>query len=100
DLMEVPDVAEKFESILTILASSLNIKSVVQETMKIVQKCGQINKSFKSSGPRKRSRDESQHHLFACMSTPEKKARVCKMSTKRSYSASPCPRSPNADPLI
>lgn len=26
DLMEVPDVAEKFESILTILASVLNIK--------------------------------------------------------------------------
>ncbi|CAG8477854.1 10374_t:CDS:2, partial [Acaulospora morrowiae] len=99
DLMEVPDVAEKFESILTILASTLNIKSVVRETMKIVQKGGQMNKSFKSAGLRKQSRDKSQHHLSECMSTPEK-ARVCKVSTKRSYSASPCPGSPNADPLI
>ncbi|CAB5395731.1 unnamed protein product [Rhizophagus irregularis] len=81
DLMEVPDVAEKFESILTILASVLNIKSVVRETIKIVQRSGQTNKSFKSAGLRKRPRNESQHHLSACMSTP-KKARVCKRSGK------------------
>ncbi|PKC63057.1 hypothetical protein RhiirA1_397151 [Rhizophagus irregularis] len=99
DLMEVPDVAEKFESILTILASVLNIKSVVRETIKIVQRSGQTNKSFKSAGLRKRPRNESQHHLSACMSTP-KKARVCKVSTERPYPASPCPGSPNADPLI
>ncbi|CAG8648635.1 1161_t:CDS:10 [Ambispora leptoticha] len=99
DLMEVPDMAEKFESILTILASVLNIKSVVRETIKIVQRSGQTNKSFKSAGLRKRTRNESQHHLSACMSTP-KKARVCKVSTERPYPASPCPGSPNADPLI
>ncbi|CAG8614172.1 14501_t:CDS:2, partial [Acaulospora colombiana] len=50
DLMEVPDVAEKFESILTILASALNIKSVVQETIKIVQKSGQDNNHLRVPG--------------------------------------------------
>ncbi|CAI2193680.1 13345_t:CDS:10 [Funneliformis geosporum] len=99
DLMEVPDMAEKFESILTILASVLNIKSVVGETIKIVQRSGQTNKSFKSAGLRKRSRNESQRHLYACMSTP-KKARVCKVSTERPYPASPCPGSPNSGSLI
>ncbi|GES90377.1 C2H2-type zinc finger transcription factor [Rhizophagus clarus] len=35
DLMEVPDTAEKFDSILMILASVLNAKSAIRETIKI-----------------------------------------------------------------
>ncbi|RIA85518.1 hypothetical protein C1645_741508 [Glomus cerebriforme] len=37
ELMEVPDNAKNFCSILTILASVLNIKAVVQETIKAVR---------------------------------------------------------------
>ncbi|GBB89331.1 hypothetical protein RclHR1_01600003 [Rhizophagus clarus] len=99
DLMEVPDVAEKFESILPILASVLNIKSVVRETIKMVQKNGQINKSFKSAGLQKRPRDENRSHLSACMSTP-KKMRVCAKVDTRSYPTSPCPGCLNDEPLI
>ncbi|GES85767.1 C2H2-type zinc finger transcription factor [Rhizophagus clarus] len=100
DPMEVPDTVENFDSVLTILASVLNAKSVVQETAKIVQTRGQATKSFKSVGLRKRPRDGGQHKLSACMSTP-KKVKVCaKMNTRRSYPSSPCPGSPNTEPLI
>ncbi|RIA87204.1 hypothetical protein C1645_740297 [Glomus cerebriforme] len=103
DLMEVPDTIEKFDSVLTILASVLNAKSAVQETVKMVQTGGQATKStksFKSVGIRKRPRDESQHKLSACMSTP-KKVKLCKVNNiRRPYPASPCPGSPNAKPLI
>ncbi|CAB5360736.1 unnamed protein product [Rhizophagus irregularis] len=103
DLMEVPDTVEKFDSVLTILASVLNAKSVVQETVKMVQtggQAGQATKSFKSVGLRKRSRDESQYKLSACMSTPKKVKLCTKVNNIRSYPASPCPGSPNAEPLI
>ncbi|CAB4427528.1 unnamed protein product [Rhizophagus irregularis] len=92
DLMEVPDTVEKFDSVLTILASVLNAKSVVQQTIKVVQ-TGQTTKSFKSAGLRKRSRDENQHQLSACMSTPKKAKVYDKMNITRSYPASPCPES-------
>ncbi|GBB84115.1 hypothetical protein RclHR1_10750004 [Rhizophagus clarus] len=72
DLMEVPDTVENFDSVLTILASILNAKSVVQETVKMVQTGRYITKSFKNVGLRKRPRDEGQHQLPACMSTPKK----------------------------
>ncbi|CAB4388009.1 unnamed protein product [Rhizophagus irregularis] len=92
DLMEVPDTVEKFDSVLTILASVLNAKSVVQQTIKVVQ-TGQTTKSFKSAGLRKRSQDENQHQLSACMSTPKKAKVYDKMNITRSYPASPCPES-------
>ncbi|CAG8661834.1 9187_t:CDS:2, partial [Paraglomus brasilianum] len=98
DLMEVPDTVEKFDSVLTILASVLNAKSVVQETVKMVQTGGQATKSFKSVGLRKRPRDESQHELSACMSTPKKMKLCTKVNNiRRSYPASPCPGLPNAE---
>ncbi|CAI2175886.1 19774_t:CDS:2 [Funneliformis geosporum] len=101
DLMEVPDTVEKFDSVLSILASVLNAKSVVQETVKMVQTGGQSTKSFKSVGLRKRPRDDGQHKLSACMSTPKKVKLCTKVNiTRRSYPASPCPGSPNAEPLI
>ncbi|CAG8561366.1 8290_t:CDS:10 [Ambispora leptoticha] len=101
DLMEVPDTVEKFDSVLTILASVLNAKSVVQETVKMVQTGGQATKSFKSVGLRKRPRDESQHKLSACMSTPKKMKLCTKVNNiRRSYPASPCPGLPNAELLI
>jgi hypothetical protein len=67
--------------------------------IKIVQRSGQTNKSFKSAGLQKQPRNESQHHLYACMSTP-KKTRVCKVSTERPYPASLCPGLPNSESLI
>ncbi|CAG8714941.1 7185_t:CDS:10, partial [Funneliformis mosseae] len=50
DTLQVPDTVEKFDSILMILASVLNAKSVVQETVKMVQTAGQTTKAFKSAG--------------------------------------------------
>ncbi|CAG8541030.1 12439_t:CDS:10 [Ambispora gerdemannii] len=99
DLMEVPDIAEKFDSILIILASVLNAKSAIRETIRMTQTKGQTIKSFKSVGFRKRPRDED-HQMSACLSTP-KKAKVCaKVNDERPYPVSPCPGSPNSEPLI
>jgi hypothetical protein len=58
-----------------------------------VVQTGQTTKSFKSAGLRKRSRDENQHQLSACMSTPKKAKVYDKMNITRSYPASPCPES-------
>ena len=97
NLMEVPDTAEKFDSILIILASVLNAKvscmffvlyicfdiqmyfkcqSAIRETIRMTQTKGKTIKSFKSVGFRKRPRDEDHQQMSACLTTP-KKPKVC-----------------------
>ncbi|KAG9301062.1 hypothetical protein G9A89_015798 [Geosiphon pyriformis] len=75
DSMEVPDKAGKFPSVLTILASILNAKAVVRETIKAVQPKGPTIQSLEEAGLQKRFRNENQCHLYMCMPTP-KKAKV------------------------
>ncbi|CAG8544462.1 11598_t:CDS:2 [Ambispora leptoticha] len=95
ELMEVPDNAENFPYILTILASVLNIKAVVQEIIKAVQAKKQTVKSFKRAGFRKRPLDKNEDRISPCLSTP-KKAKVCAEAyTEKSYPSSPCPGSPS-----
>ncbi|RIA92110.1 hypothetical protein C1645_821191 [Glomus cerebriforme] len=100
ETMEVPDSAENFSSILEILASVLNMKTVVRKTMKVVQVKKQT-KSFKKAGFRKRPLEENQHRLSLCLPTP-KKAKVCtEANVERSYPSSVCPESPHSElPLI
>ncbi|CAG8670334.1 12556_t:CDS:10, partial [Funneliformis caledonium] len=75
DTLQVPDTVEKFDSILMILASVLNAKSVVQETVKVVQTAGQTTKAFKT--------------------------KLCtKVNNTSPYPASPCPGTPNSESLI
>ncbi|PKY17305.1 hypothetical protein RhiirB3_404155, partial [Rhizophagus irregularis] len=38
EVMEVPDNLEKFSSVLKILAAVLNLKIVIKETLKVIQK--------------------------------------------------------------
>lgn len=92
--MEVPDEEENFSSVLEILASVLNMKAVVRETMKVVRVKNIKNKqSFKKAGFRKRPRDENQIRLFPCLPTP-KKPKVCvKANAEKSHPSSPCPGS-------
>ncbi|GBC08988.1 hypothetical protein RclHR1_08520014 [Rhizophagus clarus] len=60
-LMEVPDTAEKFDSILTILASILTAKSAIQMTIEMTQTKRQaVKSSFRGVGYRKRPRED--HH--------------------------------------
>ncbi|CAG8691326.1 964_t:CDS:2, partial [Ambispora leptoticha] len=75
ELMEVPDTPEKFSSILTILASVLNLKSRIQESFKAVinSKENQDKRSFIDAGLKKRKYNHDQHQLTICISTPEKK---------------------------
>ncbi|CAG8620838.1 4193_t:CDS:10 [Ambispora gerdemannii] len=71
ELMEVPDNAENFPYILTILASVLIIKGRVS----------------------KRPLDKNEDRISPCLSTP-KKAKVCAEAyTEQSYPSSPCPGS-------
>ncbi|PKC07283.1 hypothetical protein RhiirA5_418396 [Rhizophagus irregularis] len=101
NLMEVPDTAEKFDSILTILASILTAKSAIQMTIEMAQTKRQaVKSSFKGAGYRKRPREEDQHQMPACLSTPKKIKRCAKVNDKRPYPSSPCPGSPSFDPLI
>ncbi|CAG8606628.1 2026_t:CDS:2 [Funneliformis caledonium] len=79
ELMEVPDNAENFCSILTILAFVLNIKAMVKETIKAVQSKKQIAESFKRAGFRKRPRDENKYQIC---STPKKTKHVQKHAKK------------------
>ncbi|RIA86827.1 hypothetical protein C1645_828657 [Glomus cerebriforme] len=89
ELMEVPDNVENFPSILIVLASVLNIKVVVQETIKAVQSKEQIVTEFKRAGFRKRSRNENEFQIPPCLSTP-KKVKVCTEAyTEKSYPPSP-----------
>ncbi|CAJ0644359.1 2103_t:CDS:10 [Entrophospora sp. SA101] len=93
EIMEVPDKTENFPCILTILASVLIIKAVVQEIIKTVQAKKQTVKSFKRAGFRKRSLDKNEDRISPCLSTP-KKAKVCAEAyTEKSYPSSPCPES-------
>nr|CAG8666822.1 10528_t:CDS:2 [Entrophospora candida] len=93
EIMEVPDKAENFPWILTILASVLIIKAVVQEIIKTVQAKKQTVKSFKRAGFRKRPLDKNEDRIPSCLSTP-KKAKVCAEAyTEKSYPPSPCPES-------
>ncbi|CAG8754318.1 26524_t:CDS:2, partial [Gigaspora margarita] len=75
ELMEVPDTPEKFPSILIILASVLNLKSRVLETMKVVMnsKENQDRRTFIDAGLKKRKYDYEPHRLTICTTTPEKK---------------------------
>ncbi|CAG8694677.1 27711_t:CDS:2, partial [Dentiscutata erythropus] len=75
ELMEVPDTPEKFPSILIMLASILNLKSRVLETLKVVinSKENQNRRTFIDAGLKKRKYDYEQHRLTICTTTPEKK---------------------------
>ncbi|CAG8713074.1 5760_t:CDS:2, partial [Ambispora leptoticha] len=100
ELMEVPDNAEDFPSILTIFASVLIIKAVVRETIKTVQAKKQTVESFKRAGCRKRPLDKNEHRIFSCLSTP-KKAKVCAEAyAEKSYPSPPCPGSPQESDLF
>ncbi|GBC08127.1 hypothetical protein RclHR1_07920002 [Rhizophagus clarus] len=101
DLMEVPDTAEKFDSILKILASILTAKSAIRMTIEMAQTKRQaVKSSLKGTGYRKRPREEDHHQMPACLSTPKKIKMCSKMNDKRPYPSSPCPGSPSSDPLI
>ncbi|CAG8592524.1 2405_t:CDS:10, partial [Acaulospora morrowiae] len=76
ELMEVPDNAENFPYILTILASVLNIKAVIQEIIKTVRAKKQTVESYKMAGFRKRPLDKNEDRVYPCLSTP-KKAKMC-----------------------
>jgi len=98
ELMEVPDNVEEFPDILDILASVLNTKAVVRETMKAVHTKKQTTKSFKGALFRKRPLNEK---IPSCLKTP-KKAKICvEANARNSYPSSPCPGSPESElPLI
>ncbi|GBB99867.1 hypothetical protein RclHR1_03660014 [Rhizophagus clarus] len=90
--MEVSDNEENFSSILEILASVLNMKAAVRETMKVVHVKKQM-KSFKKAGFRKRPLNENQNRLFSCLPTPKKAKIYVEANAEKSYSSSPCPGS-------
>ncbi|RUS22742.1 hypothetical protein BC937DRAFT_87486 [Endogone sp. FLAS-F59071] len=78
ELMEVPNVPEKFPVILIILAAVLNAKAVVCETIKALLPKEQMAISFSEAGLRKRTHEkmeprEQNEQLMACLSTPRKK---------------------------
>ncbi|CAG8528390.1 11916_t:CDS:10 [Acaulospora morrowiae] len=79
EIMEVPDTPENFSSALTILASVLNLKAAVKETLKAIKSKEPTTDSLVNAGTRKRRRNISQHRLSNCMSTPEKakRTRMC-----------------------
>ncbi|CAG8699506.1 3960_t:CDS:2, partial [Acaulospora morrowiae] len=96
ELMEVPDNEENFPSILVILASVLNIKAVVRETINVIQAKKQTPELFKKAGFRKRPRDKNEHQISFCLTTP-KKAKICEVhseDSEESHLSTPCPGSP------
>jgi len=106
EVMEVPDNPENFPSVLKILASVLNLKTVIKETLKVIQASEQTIESFKTAGRRKRPRDINQRQLSGCMTTPKKAKKAknekacAEVIDERPYPASPCPGSPNSESLI
>ncbi|CAG8832454.1 25690_t:CDS:10, partial [Gigaspora margarita] len=103
EVMEVPDNPENFPSILKILAAVLNLKTVIKETLKVIQASEQTIESFKTAGRRKRPRDINQRELSGCMSTLKKakNEKACaEVNDERPDPESPCPGSPSSEPLI
>ncbi|CAG8501466.1 24364_t:CDS:10, partial [Cetraspora pellucida] len=97
EVMEVPDNSENFPSILKILAAVLNLKTVIKETLKVIQASEQTIESFKTAGRRKRPRDINQRELSGCMSTPKKaknEKAYAEVNDERPDPESPCPGSP------
>ncbi|CAB5185947.1 hypothetical protein RhiirA5_460639 [Rhizophagus irregularis] len=97
---------ENFPYVLKILASALNLKTVIKETLKVIQANEQTIESFKTARRRKRPRDISQRHLSGCMSTLKKAKKAknenacAEVNDERPYPESPCPGSPSSEPLI
>jgi len=78
ELMEVPNMPEKFPAVLTILAAVLNAKAAVRETIKALLPKEQTARSFAEAGLRKRTHEKMERkqreQLSACLSTQKKRA--------------------------